>query len=220
MPLFDEKMMNLLNLLLVGCGETLKLFALTLLFSMPLGLVVAGLRMAKFRPLRFVAELYILLLRGTPLMLQLFFVYFGTSLMIPGFSWDNRMKAAIVALVLNYSAYFAEIYRGGIESVPHGQREAGQVLGFTKAQTFRMIVLPQVFKRILPPLSNEVITLVKDTALVQVIGVGELMRVAKEQAAQKVSVIPYLAAAIFYLAINYAVTALFAGLEKKLSYYK
>jgi len=166
-------------------------------------------------------KLYILIMRGTPLMLQLFFVYFVPSY-LPGilrFSLD-RFVAAILAFSLNYAAYFAEIYRAGIESIPQGQYEAAAVLGLTKLQTFFRIILPQVIKRILPPVSNEVITLVKDTALVQVIGVSEMFRVAKNEASRISSVTPLFTAGVFYFFMNWAVTKVFDICEKKLSYYR
>jgi len=161
-------------------------------------------------------------MRGTPLLLQIIFVYFAPSFMLPeGFRLNlDRFVAAIIAFSLNYAAYFAEIYRGGIESIPQGQYEAAAVLGFTRAQTFTRIILPQVIKRILPPISNEVITLVKDTALVQVLGISELFRVAKNESSRIFSTTPIFIAGLFYLVMNWVVTKVFHFSEDKLSYYK
>ena len=161
-------------------------------------------------------------MRGTPLLLQIIFVYFAPSFMLPeGLKLNlDRFVAAIIAFSLNYAAYFAEIYRGGIESIPQGQYEAAAVLGFTKVQTFTRIILPQVIKRILPPISNEVITLVKDTALVQVLGISELFRVAKNESSRIFSTTPIFIAGLFYLMMNWVVTKVFHFTENKLSYYK
>ena len=213
--------MRLIGFLLEGALVSLQVFFLTLLFSLPLGLIVAFGRMSKKKWISTPIKLYILIMRGTPLMLQLFFVYFVPSY-LPGilkFSLD-RFVAAILAFSLNYAAYFAEIYRAGIESIPQGQYEAAAVLGLTKLQTFFRIILPQVIKRILPPVSNEVITLVKDTALVQVIGVSEMFRVAKNEASRISSVTPLFTAGVFYFFMNWAVTKVFDICEKKLSYYR
>jgi polar amino acid transport system permease protein len=169
-------------------------------------------------PLKF----YILVMRGTPLLLQIIFVYFAPTFMMPeGFQLNlDRFVAAVIAFSLNYAAYFAEIYRGGIESVPQGQYEAAAVLGFTKSQTFIRIILPQVIKRILPPVSNEVITLVKDTALVQVLGISEMFRVAKNESTRVFSTTPLFIAGLFYLMMNWLATKAFHLTEEKLGYYK
>ena len=204
--------------LAVGFLTTLELFALTLVFALPLGLLVSLCTMSKFAPLRVLFKVIVWVVRGTPLMLQLFFVFYGLN---PLFGIQpQRMQAAIIAFVLNYAAYFAEIYRGGIESIPEGQYEAGKVLGFTRAQTFFHIVLPQVVKRILPPMGNEFITLVKDTSLAQVIAVQELMHVTEKFASSSVSTIPFFVAAVFYLVMNGVVTRCFTVAEKKFSYYR
>jgi polar amino acid transport system permease protein len=172
-------------------------------------------------------NVFLLIIRGTPLMLQLLVVYFGPGIFVRwlnnmgyevAFAW-NRFTAAIIALSINYSAYFAEIYRGGIESIPKGQYEAAKVLGFTPVQTFFKIVLPQVIKRIVPAMGNEVITLVKDTALVSVIGVAELLMVAKERQSALFSFTPLFIAGVFYFIMNWGVSVAFAKLEKKMSYY-
>ena len=211
-------MSSLLPVLLEGTVVSLKVFFLTLLFSLPLGLPIAAARMSKNVFLQWPAKFFILIVRGTPLILQLIFVYFAPFYLF-GFSYD-RFTAAIVAMSLNYAAYFAEIYRGGISSIPQGQYEACKVLGFTKSQTFFKIILPQVIKRILPATGNEVITLVKDTALVQVIGVAELFRVAQNAASREFSTMPIFIAGVFYFVMNWIVSEVFIFSEKKLDYYK
>ena len=172
-----EALLQLLRTLQSGMANTLFIFAATLVFSIPLGLVLALLRMNRHRVVSMPVALYILVMRGTPLMLQIFAIYFAIP-MLTGMNLD-RMAATVVAFSLNYAAYFAEIFRGGMMSIPVGQHEAGKVLGLTRAQTFFHVVLPQVVKRVLLPVSNEVITLVKDTSLANVIAVGELFRAAK-----------------------------------------
>lgn len=209
---------KLLLLMLEGTLTTLQIFFLTLLFALPLGLLVARGRMSKHRLLSSVVNVYIMIMRGTPLILQLIFVYFAPYYII-GVS-ANRFTAAIIAFVINYAAYFAEIYRGGIQSIPAGQLEAAAVLGFTKTHTFTHIVMPQVVKRILPAMGNEVITLVKDTALAQTIGVAELFRVAQNAAARQFSTIPIFVAGIFYFVMNYFVSKGFDLFERKLDYYR
>lgn len=218
----DWDILRLLNLLSIGAWTSLQLFLYTLLFSLPLGLLIALGRMSSKPWVREPLKLYILIMRGTPLLLQIIFVYFAPSFMLPeGFRINlDRFVAAIIAFSLNYAAYFAEIYRGGIASIPHGQYEAAAVLGFTKSQTFLRIILPQVIKRILPPISNEVITLVKDTALVQVLGISELFRVAKNESSRVFSTTPLFVAGLFYLVMNGIMTRIFHTLEKKLNYYR
>ena len=174
--------------------------------------------MSKVKVVAKVTNVFMLIIRGTPLMLQLIFVYFAPpTLFHVGL---DRFTAAIGAMVVNYAAYFAEIYRGGIQAVPVGQYEASKVLGFTKTQTFSRIVLPQVVKRIIPAMGNEVITLVKDTALVQVLGVAELFHVAQTQSGRLVSVMPLFIAGVFYFIMNWVVSKIFDVMEKKLDYYK
>lgn len=197
---------------------SLEVFFLTLLFSIPLALPITMARVSKFKPLSMLANAFLLIIRGTPLMLQLIVVYFGPFYLFK-FSWD-RFTAAIIALSVNYACYFAEIYRGGLQSISVGQYEAAKVLGYTKIQTFFKIVLPQVVKRIVPPMGNEVITLVKDTALVSVIGVVELLRTAQTHSSRLFSTTPIFIAGVFYFLMNWVVTAVFIHLEKKLDYYK
>lgn len=208
---------KLIQLLLSGLGATVQIFFFTLLFSLPLGLLIAFGRMSRRKWISKPVGLYILVMRGTPLMLQLFAVYF----LLPeiGIRVD-RIPAAIIAFSLNYAAYFAEIYRGGIQSIERGQIEAGQVLGFSKAQIFLRITLPQVIKRILLPTSNEVITLVKDTALASAIAIDEMFRRARNATSQSVSMEPLLVAALFYLAMNAVITLIFNHIAKKLDYYR
>lgn len=201
-----------------GTLVSFRIFFLTLAFSLPLGFVVAKGKMSSFHPLRWITDLYIQIMRGTPLILQLIFVYFAPFYVF-GVSYD-RFTACIVAFVINYSAYFAEIYRSGLQAMNRGQYEAAKVLGFSKAYTFFHIILPQVIKTILPSLGNEVITLVKDTALAQTIGVAELFRVAQTASAREFSTVPIFIAGIFYFIMNYIVSRLFVLGEKKLSYYR
>lgn len=214
----------MLHAMLNGSLTTLSIFFLTLLFSIPLALIVAFGRMSKNRALSGVTNIFLLIIRGTPLMLQLLMVYFVPKLIAVKFfhspiNWSSYI-AAIVAFSINYAAYFAEIYRGGIESVPQGQYEASKVLGYTGTQTFFRIILPQVVKRIVPAMGNEVITLVKDTSLVTILSVQELMYFAKSSSNRMVSFTPLLIAGVFYFVMNYLVSFAFAKLEKKLSYYK
>lgn len=212
------KIGKLLVAMLHSTCVSLEVFFLTLLFSIPLALVICFGRMSRIKSLAGITNVFLLIIRGTPLMLQLIFVYFAPQ-MILGVGF-NRFTAAIVAMVVNYAAYFAEIYRGGIQSIPLGQYEAAHILGFTKNQTFFRIIAPQVVKRIMPPMGNEVITLVKDTALVQVLGVAELFHVAQTQSGRLVSVMPLFIAGVFYFIMNWAVAKSFAFAERKLSYYR
>lgn len=209
---------KMIEAMLHGSLVSIEVFFLTLVFSLPLALPVAFGRMSKNPVLRNTVNVYLLVMRGTPLILQLIFVYFAPYYLF-GVSYD-RFVAVIVAFVVNYAAYFAEIYRGGIESIPKGQYEAAKVLGFTKRQTFFRIILPQVFKRIIPSTANEVITLVKDTALAQTIGVAELFRVAQNASARQFSTMPIFVAGLFYFVMNWIVSAGFDRIEKKLSYYR
>ncbi len=211
------------QLLLLKLGEgmlvSVEIFTLTLLFSLPLGLFVSFGRMSKNPLLRNVIKIYISIMRGTPLMLQLMVVYFGPFYIFK-MSTPDRFVAVIIGFVLNYAAYFAEIYRAGIESMPIGQYEAAKVLGYNKTQTFLKIILPQVIKRILPPVTNEVITLVKDTSLAFVISVSEMFTLAKAIASAQRSVIPYIAAGIFYYVFNFIVAYAMEWVEKKFSYFR
>ena len=206
-----------------GFGVTCLLFLLTLVFSLPLGLIIAFGSMSKFKPLSWLCRTIVWVIRGTPLMLQLFVVFYVPGILfgVPLFSGDNgRFIAALVAFVINYACYFSEIYRGGIESIPKGQYEAGQVLGLTKKQVFFKIVLLQVIKRIIPPMSNEIITLIKDTSLANTIAVYDLIYEAKEFMTVKGLIWPLFAAGAFYLVFVGVLTILFGKLEKKLDYFK
>lgn len=218
-----EKLLKLLLQMLEAAQTTLGIFFWTLLISLPLGLLVALLRMSKNRVVSAITSFYILVMRGTPLMLQIITVHFilpgVMQQLIPGFKLD-RFISVLFAFALNYAAYFAEIYRGGIQSIPQGQYEAGKVLGFTRAQTFLRIILPQAFKRVLQPVSNEVITLVKDTSLAQVVALSELFRAAQSAASRSASVEPLFVAGVFYLLMNWLVTLFFQWLEKRLNYYR
>ena len=208
----------LLTEMLQGTLMTLRIFFSTLVFALPLGLLVSLGRMSKIKIINWPVRLFILIMRGTPLMLQLLFVFYGLKPLF-GIQLD-RVLAAQTAFALNYAAYFAEIYRGGIESIPDGQYEAAKVLGFTKKQTFFRIVLPQVVKRIIPPMGNEFITLVKDTSLAQVIAVVELLKVTNNWVSSAVSMVPFVIAALFYLVMNGVVTRCFTVAEKRLAYYR
>lgn len=213
-----SKLWNLTELLLQGAGVTLSIFFLTLLFAVPLGVLFAQARMSKHVVLRAPTSLYIYLMRSTPLMLQIMFVYFLLPQILP-FKVD-RFSAVIFAFAVNYAAYFAEIFRSGIQSIPAGQYEAAKVLGYTKTQTFFCIILPQVVKRVLLPMTNEIITLIKDTALASTVAVVELMTIAKKQVSSSSSVEPYLLAIVFYLVLNGVAEQLCKLAEKRLSYYR
>ncbi len=208
----------LLSQMLEASLMSLRIFFSTLVFSVPLALLVAAGRRAKIKPVQWIVRLYILLMRGTPLMLQLLFIFYGMK-PLTGIQLD-RVPAAQVAFILNYAAYFAEIFRGGIDAIPQGQYEAAKMLGFTRGQTFFRIVLPQVCKMILPPMSNEFINLVKDTSLAQVIGVTELLQVTSDWVSSAVSMAPFAVAALFYLAMNAVVTRCFTVAEKRMNYYR
>ncbi len=207
--------------LLSGMLTSVEIFVLTLVFSLPLGLVLAFGRMSKNAVVRTVTKVYISIMRGTPLMLQLMVVFFGPFFLFGiRITTAYRFIAVIIGFVLNYAAYFAEIYRSGIESMPIGQYEAAKVLGYGRRQTFVKIILPQVIKRILPPVTNEVITLVKDTSLAFVIAVSEMFTVAKAIVAAQATMMPFVIAAVFYYLFNLIVAFTMEKLEKKLSYYR
>lgn len=216
--------MNIAKMLTqLGSGMIIstEIFLLTLLFSLPLGLLISFGRMSKNGMVKTITKVYISIMRGTPLMLQLMVVYFGPFYLFGmKISASYRFTAVIIGFVLNYAAYFAEIYRSGIESMPIGQYEACKVLGYNKAQTFGKIILPQVIKRILPPITNEVITLVKDTSLAMVIAVSEMFTTAKAIAAAQTTMVPFIVAAIFYYVFNLIVATAMEYFEKKLSYYR
>ena len=204
--------------LLGGFWESLKVFMLTLAFSLPLGLIICFGSMSRFTPLKALVRCFVWVIRGTPLMLQLIIIFYG-----PGLVFDipamPRFAATILAFAINYACYFSEIYRGGIEGIPRGQYEAGQVLGMTKSQIFFKIVLPQVIKRIMAPMSNEVITLVKDTSLARIIGIYEIIW-AGEAFIKKGLLWPLFYTGAFYLLFSGLLTILFAKIEKKLNYYR
>lgn len=203
-----------------GFLVSFQIFALTLLGSLPLGMLVAFARMSRFKPLALLARFYISIMRGTPLMLQMFAIYFMPYYVFGiNLTTDSKWQATIVAFIVNYAAYFAEIYRSGIQSIPRGQYEAAEVLGYSGAQTFWRIVLPQVVKRILPSITNEVITLVKDTSLAFSIGVIEMFSVAKQLVASQVSMMPFVIAAAFYWVFNLLIDMLAGRLERRLDYY-
>ncbi len=207
--------------LVSGMWISFAIFALTLIFSLPLGLIISFGRMSKNKILSLIVRFYISVMRGTPLMLQLFVVYFGPYFLFGiRISSDYRFWAAIIGFVLNYAAYFAEIYRAGIESMPVGQYEAAKVLGYSRSQTFIRIILPQVIKRILPPVTNEVITLVKDTSLAFVISVAEMFSAAKAIAAAQASVTALVVAGVFYYVFNLVVALIMDKIEKSLNYYR
>ena len=205
--------------LLQGFGVTCEIFVVTLLCALPLGLLIAFCSMSGFAPLRWLSRTFVWIIRGTPLMLQVIIVFYG-----PGLLWDMnalpRMTAVLLAFVINYAAYFSEIFRGGIESIPKGQHEAGQVLGLNRRQIFSRIILMQVIKRIVPPMSNEIITLVKDTSLARIIAVQEIIMVAQEYISGYALIWPLFYSGAFYLVFCGALTLLFGYAEKKLDYFK
>ena len=222
--------------LLEGFGKTLEIFLLTLVFALPLGLIIAFGSMSKFRPVKYLSKCLVWVIRGTPLMLQLIVIFYGPGLIgswAESFNSNNsliqwlatwecfdRTTAVIVSFVINYACYFSEIYRGGIESIPKGQYEAGQVLGMTKTQTFFKVVLLQVIKRIIPPMSNEIITLVKDTSLARKISVYEIIWNGQAFIKSDGLLWPLFYTGLFYLIFNGLLTVIFGKLEKKLDYFK
>ncbi len=231
-----EEIKKVFMILLEYLGPTLKIFGFTLLYSIPLGMIVALLKMCKFKPISWLTNVYILIMRGTPLMLQIIVAYYAVPMLkqnenLPTFIQkllsginiqdDNFMfNAIIVAFSLNYAAYFAEIFRGGIESIPKGQYEASAALSFTKGQTFFHIILPQVIKRVVPASSNEIITLIKDTSLANVIAFAEITLKAKQQMQTYSSLTPLFIAGLFYFVLAMILTVISAAVEKKLDYYK
>ena len=204
--------------LLEGFLENCYLFGATLLFSLPLGLVISMGSMSKFKIIKYITKTFVWVIRGTPLMLQLFVVFYVPGLVF-NIPMQDRMTAALIAFVINYSAYFSEIYRGGIESIPKGQYEACQVLGMNKSQTFFKVILMQVVKRVVPPMSNEIITLVKDTSLARVIAVSEIL-MAAERFSRKGVIWPLFYTALYFLVFCGGLTLVFGYIEKKLDYYK
>jgi polar amino acid transport system permease protein len=205
--------------ILSGCTVTLKLFFITLIISMPLGFICAMGKTSRWWVIRMLMEFYTSVVRGTPLLLQIFFVYYGLPILFPELRM-HRFNAAALTFVLNYGAYFTEIFRAGIQSIDRGQYEASQVLGMSYIQTMRRIILPQTLKRVLPPVANESITLVKDTALVVVLGIGDILRNSKEIVARDFTISPFIIAAIIYLLMNYMVVLFFKRLEKRYSVYE
>lgn len=231
-----SEILEVIGILINYLGPTLKLFGFTLLYSIPLGMVVALLKMCKFKPVSWLTNFYILVMRGTPLMLQVIVAYYAIPMLrraagLPAFltNFLNGIeiqgetfvfRAVLFAFVLNYAAYFAEIFRGGIESIPQGQYEAAAALSMTKTQTFFRIILPQVIKRVLPASSNEIITLVKDTSLANIVAYAEITLKAKEQMQLYSSLVPLFIAGAFYFILATILTLLSAFLEKKLNYYR
>lgn len=231
-----KEILDVTLILLEYLVPTLKLFFFTLLFSIPLGMVVALLKMCKFKPVSWLTNIYILIMRGTPLMLQIIAIYYAIPYLkinenLPAFlknildgidiQGDAFMfRAVLTAFVLNYAAYFAEIFRGGVESIPKGQYEASEALGFTKIQTFFHIILPQVIKRIVPASSNEVVILVKDTSLANIVAYAEITLKAKQQMQLYSSLTPLFIAGAFYFVISMVMTVVFTFIEKKLNYYR
>ena len=211
-----EKLIAMLVPMLEGLGITLEVFIITLALSLPLGLMLALARISNCKPLSFIVETYIWLMRGTPLMLQLLFVYYAFPSV--GIKMSD-MTAALLAFSLNYAAYFAEIFRSGIQSIERGQYEAAKCLGFSYIQTMRRIIIPQMIKRVLPPISNETITLVKDTSLIYVLAMNDLLRVARSIVQREFDMTPFIIAGIFYLGMTLVLTAIFKNLEKKYAAY-
>ena len=203
-----------------GLGKTCAIFFLTLIFSLPLGMIVALLRMSKVKVVSAVTRFFITVLRGTPLMLQLLAVTYGPYYLFGTTVARNKLIPVVIAFSINYAAYFAEIYRGGIESIPIGQYEAAEVLGYTKFQTFMRIILPQVIKRIMPSVTNEVVTLVKDTSMAFTVSYQEMFTIGKQIANSQTSFIPFLVAGVFYYLFNVIVDYLMGRVEKRLDYYK
>ena len=207
-----------------GFVKTLELFSITLLGALPLGLIICFLSMSRLCLFRYLTRTVIWIIRGTPLMLQLLVIYYGPGLLFGNNIWgggsSGRFLAVAIAFIFNYACYFAEIYRGGIESMPVGQYEAAEVLGYSKAQTFMRIILPQVVKRILPSVTNEIITLVKDTSMAFTIAYQEMFTIGKQIANSQSSFMPFLIAGVFYYVFNIAVAGIMSFVEKKLNYYR
>lgn len=212
-----ESFLNLLKILSEGLGTTLLIFLLTLVLGIPAGILVAVARNSKNRIVKTLIKIYILIIRGTPMMLQIIFIYFAPYYLFK-VTYD-RFVAIIIAFVVNYAAYFAEIFRSGILSIPKGQKEAAFTLGFSKTQTFFRILLPQIVKRILPAMSNEVISLIKTTSLAQIIGITEIFALAQKQASYQFSILPLCVAGLMYLVLCTIITYAFNKAEKKYSYY-
>lgn len=218
---FIDKFLDVVGKLSEGMVASLSIFVLTLVFSLPLGLVICAIRMSKLKAVQWVAKIYISIMRGTPLMLQLLMVFFGPYYLFDiALSSEYRFYAVIIAFSLNYAAYFAEIYRAGIEGIPVGQYEAANVLGYSRMQRYWKILFPQMVKRVIPPVTNEVITLVKDTSLAFAIAYTEMFTLAKQVAAAKASILPLFIAGVFYYVFNFVVALVMERVEKKFQYYR
>ena len=214
-------MVSFITKILSGASATLLIFSMTLLFSLPLGLPLAFMRMSKNKILNTISSIIISILRGTPLMLQLIVWFFGPYYIFGiKLSANWRIVSIIIGFSINYAAYFAEIYRAGIESIPIGQYEAATVLGYTKHQTFMKIIFPQMVKRVLPPVTNEIITLIKDTSLAFVVAYAEMFTMAKQVAAAETTIVPLFVAGVFYYVFNYLVAFILERVELSLSYYR
>lgn len=213
-------LLTMIKLMAEGMTKTCAIFFLTLLFSLPLGMIVAMMRMSKSKIISGITRVIISILRGTPLMLQLIAVTYGPYYLFEVSGFRNKLIPVVIAFAINYAAYFAEIYRGGIESMPVGQYEAAEVLGYTKTQTFFHIILPQVIKRIMPSITNEVITLVKDTSLAFTVSYAEMFTVGKQIANSESSFMPFLVAGVFYFVFNAVVDFVMGKIEKSMDYYK
>lgn len=211
-------MNTVIESLTTGFGQNCIIFIATLLLAIPLGLIITLGSMSSFKPLKWLTKTFVWIIRGTPLMLQIMIVLYAPGLLFD-YPMKSRMTSVLIAFVINYAAYFSEIYRGGIESIPKGQYEAGQVLGMTKVQVFFKVVLFQVIKRIVPPMSNEVITLVKDTSLARIVGIAEVLLCA-DRFAKKGLIWPMFSTGIYFLIFNGVLTLLFSYIEKKMNYYK
>ncbi len=212
-----EKIFNTIKILFSGLGTSLEIFIITLIIAIPLGILVAILKNFKNKIISSCTKFYILIIRGTPMMLQIVFVYFAPYYLFK-LNYD-RFVAIIIAFVINYAAYFSEIFRSGINSIPRGQFEASYTLGFNKIQTFLLIILPQVIKKILPAISNEVISLIKTTSLSQIIGISEMFSLAQKQASYNFSIVPLIVSAGYYLILVFIISVIFNRFEKKLEYY-
>lgn len=215
-----DQIISLLSLLLIGARKTTLLFVLTLLFSIPIGFLIALGVISKFKQVSVVANFYVWIMRGTPLMLQLFVMYFFLPIATQGLIMLNNYSTAVITFIMNYSAYLAEIYRGGIQSIDSGQYEAAKTLGFGNGKTMIHIIIPQTVTRVLPSITNEAVTLVKDTALIHVIGATEIFKYAKDFVVRTSNPISYLFAAIFYLLFTFIITIFARFIERKFSKYQ
>ncbi|MBR4581669.1 MAG: amino acid ABC transporter permease [Lachnospiraceae bacterium] len=211
---------TMLTTMAEGMLRTILLFVLTILGSLPLGMLVVFLKKSKFKPIAWATDIYIAIMRGTPLMLQLLVWYFGPYYLFGMSIRGYKFPALLIGFIMNYAAYFAEIYRSGIDSMPVGQYEAAEILGYSKFQTFMRIILPQVIKRILPSVTNEVITLVKDTSLASALAYSEVFSLAKQISASQTSFLPFVIAGVFYFVANYVVAWIMNRIEKSMQYYK